>query len=137
MNIFQKAKAKEVQYPSKRRCDFCGVEYKTDLRNLKRGWGLCCSKSCAAEKRSGNKGYSKKLVRIIEKAGFVFLYKKFDYYFVKVNKEYAYEYLKFIMYQYIPEDSSYVFHQSSINEESLEKIKPHIRREKMKSINLW
>lgn len=41
-----------------RNCDNCGVEYKADNRNLKRGWGLCCSKSCAAEKREKSKpGY--------------------------------------------------------------------------------
>lgn len=35
----------------KRKCDNCGKEYEADTRNLKRGWGLCCSKSCAASKR--------------------------------------------------------------------------------------
>lgn len=35
----------------KRKCDNCGKEYDADERNLKRGWGLCCSKSCAASKR--------------------------------------------------------------------------------------
>ena len=35
----------------KRNCDYCGREYEADKRNLKRGWGLCCSKSCAAHKR--------------------------------------------------------------------------------------
>lgn len=35
----------------KRNCDNCGNEYDADTRNLKRGWGLCCSKSCAAKKR--------------------------------------------------------------------------------------
>ena len=35
----------------KRNCDECGNEYKADERNLKRGWGLCCSKSCAAKNR--------------------------------------------------------------------------------------
>lgn len=34
-----------------RNCDNCGKKYKADNRNLKRGWGLCCSKSCAAKKR--------------------------------------------------------------------------------------
>lgn len=34
-----------------RNCDFCKKEYQADNRNLKRGWGLCCSKSCAAKKR--------------------------------------------------------------------------------------
>lgn len=40
---------------TKRECDNCGKEYKADNRNLKRGWGLCCSKSCAAKKREKSK----------------------------------------------------------------------------------
>ena len=36
---------------TKRNCDNCGKQYQADNRNLKRGWGLCCSKSCAAKKR--------------------------------------------------------------------------------------
>ena len=41
-----------------RHCDNCGCKYKADERNLKRGWGLCCSKSCAATKREKSKpGY--------------------------------------------------------------------------------
>ena len=35
----------------KRNCDYCGNEYEADMRNVKRGWGLCCSKRCAAFKR--------------------------------------------------------------------------------------
>lgn len=43
----------------KRNCDNCGKEYESDERNVKRGWGLCCSKSCAASKREKSKsGYS-------------------------------------------------------------------------------
>lgn len=34
-----------------RKCDECGKPYKPDPRNLSRGWGLTCSKSCAAKKR--------------------------------------------------------------------------------------
>lgn len=34
-----------------RKCDYCNKEYDADDRNIKRGWGLCCSKSCAASKR--------------------------------------------------------------------------------------
>jgi len=42
----------------KRKCGLCGKEYNADERNLKRGWGLCCSKSCAAKKREmGKPGY--------------------------------------------------------------------------------
>ena len=40
---------------TRRACDTCGIEYKADNRNLKRGWGLCCSKSCAAKKRERSK----------------------------------------------------------------------------------
>jgi hypothetical protein len=39
----------------KRKCDYCDKEYNADSRNLKRGWGLCCSKSCAAKKREKQK----------------------------------------------------------------------------------
>jgi len=39
----------------KRSCDNCGKEYLADSRNVKRGWGLCCSKSCAAKKREKSK----------------------------------------------------------------------------------
>lgn len=39
----------------KRSCDLCKKEYLADERNLKRGWGLCCSKSCAARKREQSK----------------------------------------------------------------------------------
>lgn len=35
----------------KRNCDYCGTEYEADMRNINRGWGLCCSKKCAANKR--------------------------------------------------------------------------------------
>jgi hypothetical protein len=37
-----------------RQCNNCKKEYLADNRNLKRGWGLCCSKSCAALNRSNN-----------------------------------------------------------------------------------
>lgn len=47
-----------------RNCDYCGKEYKADPRNLKRGWGLCCSKSCAAHKREKSKpGYNSERVK--------------------------------------------------------------------------
>lgn len=42
-----------------RKCDNCGKEYIADPRNLKRGWGRCCSKICAAKKREKSKpGYN-------------------------------------------------------------------------------
>jgi hypothetical protein len=41
-----------------RNCDICGKKYNPDPRNLKRGWGLTCSKSCAAKKRERSRpGY--------------------------------------------------------------------------------
>jgi len=46
-----------------RKCDNCGKLYDADSRNLKRGWGLCCSKSCAASKREKSKpGYNRETV---------------------------------------------------------------------------
>jgi len=48
----------------KRKCDHCDKEYEADPRNLKRGWGLCCSKSCAASKREKSKpGYNPEKVK--------------------------------------------------------------------------
>lgn len=42
-----------------RGCDKCKKLYFADNRNLKRGWGLCCSKTCAAKKREQSKpGYN-------------------------------------------------------------------------------
>jgi len=47
----------------KRKCDNCEKEYRADERNLKRGWGLCCSKSCAAKNREKSKpNYNKERV---------------------------------------------------------------------------
>lgn len=43
----------------------CGKSYKADLRNVNRGWGLTCSKSCAAKNREKSKpGYDPKKVEI-------------------------------------------------------------------------
>lgn len=36
---------------TERKCANCGRIYMADNRNLQRGWGLCCSKRCAAQKR--------------------------------------------------------------------------------------
>lgn len=48
---------------TKRLCDNCNKEYNADNRNLKRGWGLTCSKSCAAALRERSKvGYDPKRV---------------------------------------------------------------------------
>mgnify|MGYP003650117796 CR=1 FL=1 len=51
---------------TKRMCNNqkCKKEYKADNRNLNRGWGLCCSKSCAAILRESKKiGYDEKTVK--------------------------------------------------------------------------
>lgn len=48
-----------------RKCDNCGKNYLADMRNLKRGWGKCCSKSCAASKREKSRpNYNAKRVTI-------------------------------------------------------------------------
>lgn len=42
-----------------RGCDNCKRIYYADNRNLKRGWGKCCSKKCAAKNREKAKpGYN-------------------------------------------------------------------------------
>lgn len=42
-----------------------GKEYNADTRNLRRGWGRCCCKSCAAQLREKRKpGYNPKRVAI-------------------------------------------------------------------------
>lgn len=38
-----------------RSCDNCNTEYKAKQSDLDRGWGLTCSKKCAAEKREKEK----------------------------------------------------------------------------------
>lgn len=46
-----------------RNCNKCGKQYQADNRNLNRGWGLCCSKACAAKKREQAKpGYNPTIV---------------------------------------------------------------------------
>ena len=46
-----------------RKCDNCKSEYSAKNADVMRGWGLCCSKSCAANKREKLKpGYNKKTV---------------------------------------------------------------------------
>lgn len=48
-----------------RKCDNCNSEYQADNRNLNRGWGLCCSKACAARKREKSKpGYDETKVHV-------------------------------------------------------------------------
>ena len=48
-----------------RSCNNCNTQYQADNRNLKRGWGLTCSKSCAASLREKAKpGYDPKRVTV-------------------------------------------------------------------------
>lgn len=48
----------------KRNCNNCSTEYLADTRDIKRGWGLCCSKSCAASHREKSKpGYNPERVK--------------------------------------------------------------------------
>lgn len=48
----------------KRNCDNCGTEYEAKPDDVKRGWGLTCSKKCAAEKREKSRDdYDKEKVR--------------------------------------------------------------------------
>ena len=42
-----------------RKCDICNKTYTTRKVDLDRGWGLCCSKSCASLKRERKKGNTK------------------------------------------------------------------------------
>lgn len=46
-----------------RECDWCGSTYVADPWYMKRGWMLCCSKSCAAKKRR-HKMNEKRLVAV-------------------------------------------------------------------------
>jgi hypothetical protein len=44
------------------------MEYEADSRNLKRGWGLCCSKYCAAQKREKSRpDYDIEIVKVNNK----------------------------------------------------------------------
>jgi hypothetical protein len=61
MNIFKTAKDNVERVTGgkvTRNCDHCGTPYEADSRNLKRGWGKSCSKSCAASLREKSRpGY--------------------------------------------------------------------------------
>ena len=52
-----------------RNCDICGKLYTPDPRNLKRGWGLCCSKVCSANnERRKNWGFVRAIIVMTTKA---------------------------------------------------------------------
>lgn len=54
MTLFDKAKEKKTT----KNCQNCGKEFKPDKRNVNRGWGLCCDKSCAASYKNKLKSLS-------------------------------------------------------------------------------
>lgn len=45
MNLFEKSKVSQDK--GIKECFFCGNDFIPDKRNLNRGWGLFCSKSCS------------------------------------------------------------------------------------------
>lgn len=47
MNLFEKSKL--LQDKGIKECFFCGNAFIPDKRNLNRGWGLFCSKSCSTK----------------------------------------------------------------------------------------
>jgi hypothetical protein len=51
MNLFNKAKNKS----DKVECYLCETPFKPDQRNVKRGWGIFCSKSCSSKFREKTK----------------------------------------------------------------------------------
>jgi len=55
MNLFEKAKLKGEKYL----CLNCGKVFTPDKRNLKRGWGLFCSKGCTCQFNNKLKTMSK------------------------------------------------------------------------------
>jgi hypothetical protein len=55
MNLFNKAKERKIN----KSCQNCNAEFTPDNRNVKRGWGLYCSKSCAVTHRNRLAGMSK------------------------------------------------------------------------------
>ncbi len=48
MTLFDKAKSVKTT----KSCQNCGKEFTPDKRNVNRGWGLCCDKSCATSYRN-------------------------------------------------------------------------------------
>ena len=65
MNLFNDAKIKSKD-SDKKECLYCSKKFIPDLRNVKRGWGRCCSKSCAGSLKTKYK-YMSKAERIREK----------------------------------------------------------------------
>lgn len=61
-----------------RTCDYCTTLYQADVRNLKRGLGLCCSKLCAAKMREREKKRREGIINSLEKQFNGELVVKFD-----------------------------------------------------------
>ncbi len=60
MSLFDKAKSVKIT----KSCHNCGEEFTPDKRNVNRGWGLCCGKSCAASyKNKLNRMSGRELVK--------------------------------------------------------------------------
>ena len=72
----------------KRNCNYCGRIYEADERNLKRGWGLHCSKSCAAKTRE-KKDYNKASSNLHKRT--LHFYKCISYY-AERERRYPYSY---------------------------------------------
>lgn len=70
MNIFKHAKENATKALGsgtvRRFCDNCQQPYTADSRNLNRGWGLCCSKSCASSKREHDKVEKRKAKEVFK-----------------------------------------------------------------------
>jgi hypothetical protein len=68
MNLFNKAKIKENRELFSN-CYVCRKEFKPDVRNKNRGWGLFCSKSCSAKWREKKKNSSEERDYKLSKLG--------------------------------------------------------------------
>lgn len=66
MNLFKQS---IIKSKLKHLCLFCNNPYSPDKRNLNRGWGLFCSKSCSASYKNklSNMSESEKKVEIRRK----------------------------------------------------------------------
>lgn len=49
MNLFEKAKR---NINTKTQCPYCKTYFEPDKRNVNRGWGIFCSKSCSVSFRN-------------------------------------------------------------------------------------
>jgi hypothetical protein len=54
MNLFEKA-YENRQSEDFNTCYICGCKFKLNKSNIRRGWGMFCSKSCSAKWRKNKK----------------------------------------------------------------------------------